>query len=282
MPSRCIAARWRSASVRFGPDHPEIATSTNNLAFSLSGRGPHRRCLAAAGKDARERPRAAARRAAGAVRRAAAAIAAGRTGARRGAQRDPARRAILRRIRREQARRAPRRRQRPPRRAGAPRSGSRSRSRSARQSDHRGGVEGARRSAMPPPSSAPRARIAAIATERATLAEDARRRIPRLRRAVESAAADGQGNPVAAVGRRGDGALRRRRQGKLRLRDHARGRRLEADSARRRCAVGRRSRLSAAVSISRKAQRCLRQIRAVRSRARQRALCDAARRRSRR
>jgi tetratricopeptide (TPR) repeat protein len=46
--------------------------------------------------------------------------------------------------------------------------------------------------------------------------------VSRLRRAVESAADDGEGDSVAIVRRRGDGAVRGRRQEQLRLCDHAR------------------------------------------------------------
>ena len=120
-----------------------------------------------------------------------------------------------------------------------------------------------------------RERISAIATERAKLQKTLVGRIPRLLRAVESAAADVEGNPVAAFRRRGDGAVRSRREGKLRLCDYARWLRLEADPDRRRCVVG-EDRSVPPRPRYRKGERCLRQVRVVRPRLGERALCDAA------
>ena len=142
-PSRCTSGRWRSASSALGPDHPDTATSLNNLAVALSGAGPHRRCVAAGGTDDRKRTRAAARRASGAVRRAAATIDADREGAGRCAQRGSARHPVIGRFRREQARGAAGRRKRSPRGTGAPGSGPRRRGRDAGQGDRCGGLQGA-------------------------------------------------------------------------------------------------------------------------------------------
>ena len=171
-PSRCIERALAIRERAVGPDHPDTATSTEQSGVVFSGSRPPadalplvQRLIATA--------RAAPRRAAGAVGRAATATDRDRQGARRRAQRDPARHPVVGGVRRQQARRAARRRQRPPRRTGAPRPGSRRRSRGARQGDRGGGVEGAHRSATSPPSSAARARLAAIAGERAALAKNA-------------------------------------------------------------------------------------------------------------
>ena len=65
------------------------------------------------------------------------------------------------------------------------------------------------------------ARLAAISTRTPVAAKDLVGGISRLRRAVESIADDGEGDSVAAVGRRGDAAAHRHGEGKLRHRDHA-------------------------------------------------------------
>ena len=124
-----------------------------------------------------------------------------------------------------------------------------SRSRGAGQGDHRGGVEAVgaarrrRRAAQPRADRSDRKRAR-------RLAEDARRRIPRLCLALQPAAVDGEGHPAAAVGRRGDGALFRRRQARATSsRSRARaptGRRFRLAPTRWR----RRSRLSAEASMS--------------------------------
>jgi hypothetical protein len=71
-----------------------------------------------------------------------------------------------------------------------------------------------RSNATRPPEQRARARLAAIATERASLQKTLVRGISRLRRAVESVAVNGEGASAAIVGRRGDGAVCGHRGGK--------------------------------------------------------------------
>ena len=67
-----------------------------------------------------------------------------------------------------------------------------------------------------------RARLAAISTERASLQKTLSAEFPDYAALVESIAVDGEGDSVAVVGRRGDGAVRGHRGGKLRHCDHPR------------------------------------------------------------
>jgi len=112
-----------------------------------------------------------------------------------------------------------------------------------------------------------RDRLAAIAVERATLQKTFTAEFPDYA-FVESAADDGYRNSSSAVRRRGHGAVRGRRPRELRHRDHARGLRLEAAAAWRRSAFAKGRRFSPRVE-RRQCERCHRQVRAVRSCARQ-------------
>ena len=119
-----------------------------------------------------------------------------------------------------------------------------------------------------------RDRLAAIAAERAGLQKTF---------AVEFPDYAALSNPLPLTAKEmqallsdgGDGAVRGRGQGKLCVRDDARSLRLEADSIRRRGAVAEGRRVPPRPRY-RQGERCLRQVRAVRSGACQRTLWDAA------
>ena len=252
MPSRSTGARCAIRERAVGLDHPETATSTNNLAYLLRLEDQHRRCacrcsarLIAGGRaqprvalpvlfDARQKdllpPGTAFDDALNVVQRGAqssAASAVNKLAVRLG------------------------RRQRPPRRTRAPGPGSGLGSRAARQVDHDGGVEGPHQARSGRRAARPRADFRDRRRARQA-AEDAVGGIPRLFGAVESAAADGRRKSSRCCRRRSDGAVRARREGKLRLRA---SRATASTGSRSRSAPMRcrtRSPPSAAASISRR------------------------------
>ena len=256
-----LPARAGDPRARGWPRSSGYRDLDNNLASSTAARGPHRRCVAAGRSADRERARTAARGAAGAVRRAA-------------QQLMPAEQALDEALNASSA--APSRRPRlpstswrfvsPPETIASPNWCARiriflpKRTPSTRRSSRRSRRSG--RSATRRPSSAPARGLPPLPPSAPSCKRRCRRNF-RLRRAVKSAAVDGEGDSVAAVGRRGDGAVLAPRRRATSLRSRARaltGNRFR--SAPKHCGEGRgfppRPRY-------RERQRCLRQVRAVRS-----------------
>ena len=121
-----------------------------------------------------------------------------------------------------------------------------------------------------------RERLAAIAAERASLQKTFATEFPDYSALSNPLPLQDKGNPGAARRRRGDGAVRAGGQGQLCDRADARQFRLEAHSVRQRCDVAKGLRVPPRPRHQ-PGQRRLRQVEAVRSCARQRALCGAVR-----
>ncbi len=249
------AAAIREARTRARSSRPRDIAEQSCRA--LSGGGTHRRCLADRGTDDRKWTRAAAGCASGAVVGAAAAIDAGREGTGRCAQRGSARRPVVGRVRGEQARGSAGRRKRS---AGA------SWCAGIRTSPPRrrrwtspiiAAVSKAKSKRDPAAEQRARARLARHFRRARDVAENPCGRIPGLRRVVEPAADDGQGDSGAVVRRRGDGAVRGGRQSELRLRADARQLRLEAAAIGRGSVVAKGCRVPPR-SRCRQGERCIR------------------------